>query len=131
VGEPMMSLMEMQLVGVNGETALIYGENTIALDPASAARLNQFGKKELLVGVRPDKASVSLEKSSSSIQGEVYSRQLLGADVLVEVEIGGSRVRAKADTSFSGNDGEPCHLSLNSEDLYFFDAGDGVAIPRQ
>ena len=57
---------------------------------------------------------------------EVYSRQLLGADVLVEVEIGGSRVRAKADTAFAGNVGAICYLTFASQDLYFFDAEDGI-----
>jgi multiple sugar transport system ATP-binding protein len=130
VGEPQMSLMEMKTTGLNGDMTLSFGAYTIALDKISAARLNKSGKRDLLIGVRPDKATVSLEATPGSIQGEVYSRQLLGADVLVEVAIGESRVRAKADTSFAGNVGTACYLSFAAQDLYYFDAEDGKVIPR-
>ena len=130
VGEPQMSLMEMQVNDNSGELTLSFGNNLIALDSKNIARLNTAGKKKLLVGVRPDKASVSLEKTPTGIYGEVYSRQLLGADLLVDVEIDKCRVRAKADTSFAGNLGSPCYLNFKSEDLYFFDTEDGKAIHR-
>ena len=129
VGEPQMSLMEMQLSGVNGDLALTFGASTIALDQTNASRLDAAGVKDLLVGLRPDKASVSLEALPGSLEGEVYSRQMLGADILVEVEIDKSRIRAKADTSFAGNVGTGCHISFNSQDLYFFNAENGQVIP--
>lgn len=130
VGEPQMSLMEMSMKTASGKPALDFGGKTIALDKASAARLNKGGKADLLVGVRPDKAAVSLKSSPGAIKAEVYARQLLGADVLVEVEIGDVRVRAKADTDFKGNVGDTCHLSFKSENLYFFDAADGKVIEK-
>lgn len=125
-----MSLMEMEMMSVEGDVALAFGSENITLDQKSAARLAAAGKTNLLVGVRPDKASVSLEPVPKGIQCEIYSRQLLGADVLVEVEVGKSRVRAKADTSFGGNVGTPCYLNFQSENLYFFDAEDGKVIPQ-
>ena len=88
------------------------------------------GKTKLLVGIRPDKASVSQLEIPGAFECEIYSRQLLGADVLVEVEFGTSRVRAKADTSFVGAVGAVCNLTFRSEDMYFFDAEDGKAIPH-
>ena len=130
VGEPQMSLMEMSMTAVGGDAALDFDGETVLLDAASAARLNKAGKSDLLVGMRPDKGSVSLESVSGSIKGKVFSRQLLGADVLVEVEIGKTRVRAQADTSFNGNVGAPCYLTFSSENLYFFDAADGKVIDQ-
>lgn len=130
VGEPQMSLLEMTVTDTNGKPALIFGEHTIDLDPENAARVSAAGHKDLLVGVRPDRATVSLGETPDSIKGEVYARQLLGADVLVEVETGRGRVRAKADIAFQGKVDAPCSLSFRSEDLYFFNAADGVAIPR-
>lgn len=130
VGEPGMSLMEMEMTNVGGEIVLAFGIETVGLDQESAARLRSAGKTNLLVGIRPDKASISLEPVPKGIQCEIYSRQLLGADVLVEVELGKSRVRAKTDTSFRGNVGDQCYLNFQSENLYFFDAVDGKVIPR-
>lgn len=131
VGEPQMSLMEMSMTSEKGDVALMFAGDTISLDAASSSRLQKGGISDLLVGVRPDKASVSLEDSAGAIKGEVYSRQLLGADVLVEVEIGKTRVRAKVDTSFKGNVGDPCYLSFSSENFYFFSAEDGKVVERE
>ncbi len=130
VGEPGMSLMEMKIKSVDGDAALAFGSETIKLDQKSAARLTAAGKTNLLVGVRPDKASVSLEPVLNGIQCTIYSRQLLGADVLVEVEIGKSRVRAKTETSFKGDVGMSCYLNFQSNDLYFFNSEDGKVIPQ-
>ena len=66
----------------------------------------------------------------NGIQCTIYSRQLLGADVLVEVEIGKSRVRAKTETSFKGDVGMSCYLNFQSNDLYFFNSEDGKVIPQ-
>lgn len=128
VGEPQMSLMEMSMTTENGSSALRFGNEIVPLDDASAARLTKAGISDLLVGIRPDKASVALEETPGAIKGTVYSRQLLGADVLVEVEVGKTRVRAKADTWFKGNVDEPCYLSFSSENFYFFSAEDGRVI---
>jgi len=130
VGEPQMSLMEMQVTSEGGQPTLSFGDHRIALDQRNAARLNAAGHPNLLVGVRPDKASVSLAAGQGGIQGQIYSRQLLGADVLVEIEVGKFRVRAKADTSFTGTVGAPCYLNMSSENLYFFDAEDGKVIAQ-
>lgn len=130
VGEPQMSLMEMQTQAANGSLELDFRGNTFALDEKNAARLTKAGKSSLLVGVRPDKASVSMEQSEGAIKGEIFTRQLLGADVLVEVEVNNTRVRAKTDKEFAGNVGDLCYLSMRTEDLYYFDAEDGKVIAR-
>ena len=131
VGEPGMSLMEMEMTRMDGDLALAFENKTLKLDQKNKARLTAAGKTKLLVGIRPDKASVSQLEIPGAFECQIYSRQLLGADVLVEVEFGTSRVRAKADTSFVGAVGAVCHLIFRSEDMYFFDAEDGKAIPHQ
>lgn len=130
VGEPQMSLMEMQTQAAGGSLELDFRGNTFALDEKNAARLTKAGKSNLLVGVRPDKASVSMEQSEGAIKGEIFTRQLLGADVLVEVEVNNTRVRAKTDKEFAGNVGDLCYLSMRTEDLYYFDSEDGKVIAR-
>ena len=131
VGEPQMSLMEMSMTSEHGAAALLFAGETISLDDKSSSRLKRSGILDFLVGVRPDKASVTLDETPDAIKAEVYSRQLLGADVLVEVSIGKTRVRAKVDTSFMGNVGETCYLSFSSENLYYFNAEDGKVIERE
>ena len=128
VGEPQMSLMEMSIKESGGKLTLEFYGDSFVVDDESAARLRKCSQTHLLVGVRPDKASVSLQNSEGAIHGEVFARQLLGADMLVEVEVNKTRVRAKTTNDFPGNVGDPCFLHMKSEDLYFFDAEDGKAI---
>ncbi|MFK8033313.1 MAG: ABC transporter ATP-binding protein [Hyphomicrobiales bacterium] len=130
VGEPQMSLMEMHAEGVEGSLVLQFKGNTFAIDAKNAARLKKADKSNLLVGVRPDKASVSMNETEGAIRGEIFARQLLGADLLIEVEVNNTRVRAKSDKAFAGNVGDHCYLSVRSEDLYYFDAEDGKVIDQ-
>lgn len=130
VGEPQMSLMEMSIEESNGSLMLEFFGNRIVVDDENSARLRTCSQPNLLTGVRPDKASVSLDNSAGAIQGEVFARQLLGADMLVEVEVNKTRIRAKTNNDFPGNVGDSCYLTIRTEDLYYFDAEDGKAIAR-
>jgi len=130
VGEPQMSLMEMQAKDVAGAMTLMFHGNSLEVDEKNAAQIRNGGKSNLLVGVRPDKAGVSLNKLKGAIECKVYARQLLGADILIEVEINNIRIRAKASKTFEGKVGDPCYLSLHSGGMYYFYADDGKALEQ-
>jgi multiple sugar transport system ATP-binding protein len=130
VGEPQMSLMEMEAKDIDGSLSLAFLGDNFVVDDKSATRIRNGVASDLLIGVRPDKASVSMNKVNGAIQGEIFARQLLGADILIEVEVNKTRIRAKASKSFEGKVGDTCYLSLNSEDLYYFNADDGKVLDQ-
>jgi ABC-type sugar transport system ATPase subunit len=65
--------------------------------------------------------------SEAAIQGEIFVNELLGGDMLVEVQLADSRIRVKTTPEFEGKPGEICYLTVNRDKWHVFDAGDGHA----
>jgi len=130
VGEPQMSLMEMEVKDVAGAMTLMFHGSCIEIDEKSAARIRKGNKSRLLFGVRPDKAGVSMNKVKGALECKVYARQLLGADILIEVAVNNIRIRAKANKTFEGKVGDDCYLLMHAEGMCFFNAEDGKALER-
>ncbi|MEM8915840.1 MAG: ABC transporter ATP-binding protein, partial [Pseudomonadota bacterium] len=128
VGEPQMSLMEMTVAESAGNLHLVLEDHVIPLDDERAALVRAAGEQQLLVGVRPDKVIVSQTPENHAIVGEVFALQLLGSDMLVEVQVAQNRIRAKTNTDFGGTVGAPCYVTLNSHDMRLFSAASGVAL---
>lgn len=128
VGEPQMSLMQMQVLEIDQSIVLEFVGHSIPVDDKNASRIRDGNISDLLVGVRPDKVSVSMEPIETGFKGEVFARQLLGAETLVETQIGKHRIRAKVKRDFTGKVGDPCYISMNTEDMYFFNAYDGEVL---
>jgi multiple sugar transport system ATP-binding protein len=125
VGEPQMSLMEMAVAEQDGQLTLVLHGHRIPIDDRNAARIRAHGQPTVLVGVRPDKVMLSMQPSPRGIPGEVFARQLLGSDMLVEMEVGENRIRAKTGTDFDGSIGDPCYVTLNSAAMHIFSAASG------
>jgi len=126
VGEPQMSILEMEIQG-NGSSLLFEGHE-IALSHEKRALLGGYDQSTVLVGSRPDKFAVSREAVPGSIAGEIFAKQLLGSDTLVETQVGRYRVRAKTNQAFPGAIGDPCHITFAPEALLMFSAADGTAL---
>jgi len=125
VGEPQMSLVEMVISEVGGEMFLNVERHPFPVHGEKAAMLRKHTDDTVLVGVRPDKVGVSLDESQDSIKGEVFASQLLGSDMLVEVQVHQNRIRSKVGFDFPGHIGDPCFVSLHSDHMHLFSAKDG------
>ena len=129
VGEPAMNFITCDLVGQGDEVVLRHRNFAIPLLPGQVRLLNgaaQAGTARM--GVRPDALSISMaEPAEPSIRGEIFVNELLGGDLLVEVELADARVRVKTTPDFEGRPGEICHLTVNRSKWHVFDAGDGHA----
>ncbi|MEO1105762.1 MAG: ABC transporter ATP-binding protein, partial [Pseudomonadota bacterium] len=80
VGEPQMSLMEMDITEENGELRLSLEGHGVPIAAEKAAGLRHHDAKSVLIGVRPDKMHVAIDaRGGDEIEGEVFARQLLGA----------------------------------------------------
>ncbi|MEI6099888.1 MAG: TOBE domain-containing protein, partial [Alphaproteobacteria bacterium] len=80
------------------------------------------------MGVRPDALSISMVRPAEpSITGKIFVNELLGGDMLVEVQLKDCRMRIKTTPEFAGKPGEICYLTVNRDKWHVFDAGDGHA----
>ena len=86
---------------------------------------------KLVVGVRPEHLSVtSVDRVSDAnrLQAEVYTRQILGTDILYELAGNGQILRAVTPTSQLFDIGDRVALGFDWSDGFIFDPGSGDAL---
>ena len=129
VGEPAMNFLTCDLVGHGDGVVLRHPNFEIPLAPGQSGRLNGAAAGGTArLGVRPDALDIALvEPAEPAMRGEIFVNELLGGDMLVEVQLEGGRVRVKTGTEFAGTPGETCWLTANRDKWHVFDAGDGHA----
>ena len=129
VGEPAMNFLTCQVIG-EGESLSLKHENfEIPLKPEQAKLFNgtaSSGKARM--GVRPDALKITMAApEEANIQGTIFVNELLGGDLLVEVQLADARIRVKTTPEFEGKPGEVCHLTIDREKWHLFDMVDGHA----
>ena len=129
VGEPAMNFLTCDIVGEGDALHLKHDNFDIPLLPTQAEKLNGARSADTArMGVRPDAMSISMtDTGEPSIRGKIFVNELLGGDMLVEVDLADTRIRVKTTPEFEGKPGEICHLTVNREKWHIFDAGDGHA----
>ena len=83
---------------------------------------------EVIMGVRPNQVSVSAKKSANNFPAEVYARQLLGGELLIEVDIEGIKVRSRVSLDTPLQIGDNCHVSMEVETCNLFSPHSGAAL---
>ena len=129
VGEPAMNFLTCDLVGEGDAVHLKHANFQIPLLNDQVRLLNGAASGGTArMGVRLDALEIGMSKPSEAcIEGKIFVNELLGGDMLVEVELTGARIRVKTKPEFEGKPGETCYLTVNRDKWHVFDAGDGHA----
>ncbi len=129
VGEPAMNFVTAGVQGSGDGVVLTHPNFEIPLLPSQVAKLDGSSKDGTVrMGVRPDALSISLTRPEGpSISGVIFVNELLGGDMLVEVQLQDVRMRVKTTPEFPGQPGDACWLTVNRDKWHIFDAGDGHA----
>ena len=91
---------------------------------ASGARPNA-----LRMGVRPDAMSISMTKPEKEhVTGKIFVTELLGGDMIVDVDLDDSRIRVKTSTEFMGEEGQTCYMTVNTAKWHAFSKENGKAL---
>jgi multiple sugar transport system ATP-binding protein len=91
---------------------------------------NTAGGK-FLIGIRPEHLSVASANrppDADGWQAEVYTRQILGTDILYELASNGHLLRAVTPTSQLFDIGDPVAIRFDWTDAFVFDAKSGDAL---
>jgi multiple sugar transport system ATP-binding protein len=80
-----------------------------------------------VAGVRPEDCSVTGPKKGS-IEGQIYTTELIGDHTLVTVKWGSDQIVVKAHKDFDGKQGDAVGVILPPENLYIFDETNGERI---
>ena len=128
VGEPSMSLLQCQITTENGIAVFAHPAFALPVEPAMLQRLNGSIATEVFIGIRPADLRISREPSAGAIKAIIFADELLGSDLLVEVDVGSDRVRVLTQPDFAGVMGDSCWISLDQRRLHVFDVATGAAI---
>jgi multiple sugar transport system ATP-binding protein len=126
--------MDVELKVEDGDVHLVNPYFDFRLGPENATRLQSYGKKRLILGVRPENILlVSEEDSIVSAQPLCFSAQCLvsepqGSHQIVAIELGDKIVKIVAPAYPRIGSGEVVHLTFNQEALAFFDSDTGLRI---
>ena len=128
VGEPAMNFLSAELRSEGGNTVLTHPNFNIPLLPQQVALVNGSAKREVRMGVRPDALSISTTRPDGPvIEGRIYVTELLGGDMLVDVQLADARIRVKTSTDFTGVADDACYMTVNRDKWHLFDIEDGHA----
>jgi multiple sugar transport system ATP-binding protein len=124
-----MNFLTCQVRRDNDALVFVHPNFTIPVTAAQAATLDAAGHAGTVrMGVRPDALAITLVKPEGpSIEGSIFITELLGGDMLVDVQLSDARVRVKTSTEFAGAPGDACHLTVNREKWHAFSVETGRA----
>ena len=131
VGEPAMNFVDCNVVESGGKTRFRASELPMFGDAragAPARRRASLGKT-VRMGVRPDALAISMAKPKDEhITGKIFVTELLGGDMIIDVDLDDSRIRVKTSTDFEGVEGQTCYMTVNREKWHAFSKENGRAV---
>lgn len=130
VGEPAMNFVDVSLVEKGGRTQFMHNNFAIPVTEEQQRRIASGTNAETLrMGVRPDAMSISMTKPAEPhITGKIFVTELLGGDMIVDVDLDDCRIRVKTSTEFDGVEGQPCYMTVNTAKWHAFSKENGKAL---
>ena len=127
MGSPQMNLIEAKIEKIGDSLYAVLDTNKIKL-PANKAKPLMDGNydgKEVFLGIRPedfhDEESFMSSSPDTVIETKIDITELLGAEVLLHLNIKGSLVTARVDPRTSAKAGDTIKIAIDGNRLHFFD----------
>jgi multiple sugar transport system ATP-binding protein len=130
VGEPAMNFVDCDVVEKGQEIKFGHPDFEISLTLAQACLLAEGYKgRSIRMGVRPDALVISLIKPvDEHITGKIFVTELLGGDMIIDVDLSDCRIRVKTSTEFEGTEGQTCYITVNKDKWHAFSKETGKAL---
>ncbi len=130
VGEPAMNFVDCGIEERGGKTRFTHPNFNIPVTPEQARMLaSNLKSNAVRMGVRPDALSISLAKPKDEhITGKIFVNELLGGDMIIDVDLADERIRVKTSTDFEGKEGDTCYISANRDKWHAFSKETGRAV---
>ena len=140
IGSPQMNLFHGSVAQREGRLLFIGAEvePEVSLPrfvlETSGARADWFGSnvgRQVLLGFRPEHISLADDKAgrnTRSIIASILSEQFIGAEIIVQVQVGERIIQLRGGGSQTPRAGEEVTLSFDFSHVHIFDAATGVAV---
>lgn len=130
VGEPAMNFVDVGLHNNADKIHFTHPNFTIPVTEEQQRLLAAGARPNALrMGIRPDAMSISMTRPKGNhITGRIFVTELLGGDMIVDVDLEDSRIRVKTSTEFEGTEGETCYMMVNRDKWHAFSKETGSAV---
>ncbi|RLI29356.1 sugar ABC transporter ATP-binding protein [Candidatus Bathyarchaeota archaeon] len=127
IGSPPMNFIDCSLVLKDEEVFLDAGAFVLKLEGTVAEILREKGATKLVIGIRPEDVSF-VNKAHGKILGEVYMKEPLGAETIIDVKVGEYLVKVRERVGFKTKIGDKVWMGFPLDKLHVFDKKTGKAI---
>ena len=122
MGSPPMNFVDTSFVEMDGGYGLDGGTFTLKL-PRAMGKLVKEGESdsEVVLGFRPENVSIHTKALANSIEMELYIYEPLGSEVVADLKLGESLIKATAPPSFKMDLGKKLWIALDMDKIHIFD----------
>ena len=129
VGEPAMNFVDVSVEDRGGKVNFTHLNFVIPVTEEQHRLVSASNAQQLRMGVRPDALSISMSKPTEPhIVGKIFVTELLGGDMIIDVDLDDSRIRVKTSTEFEGLEGQICYMTINRDKWHAFSKENGKAL---
>ncbi len=127
IGTPPTNFFDVELVIENGDHRLVTPYFDMKLDAANASLLKSYGKKQLVLGVRPENILLA-NQEDADLSTQCLVAEPQGSHQIVAIDLDDRVVKIVAPTLPKIRSAEIVHLAFKQEALSFFDKETGLRI---
>jgi multiple sugar transport system ATP-binding protein len=129
IGSPPMNFIDCYLSKDAEKVYLDAGAFKLPLENNQAKMFKERNMgEEFVLGIRPEDIKLEKKEKKGAIQGQVFTLEPLGAEVIVDIKIGETIFKVKENAMFKARTGENVWLSFNKDKIYIFDKKSGTAL---
>jgi len=127
IGTPPTNFMDVELVTENGGYCLVNPHIHVTLNAANASLLKEYGKKSLVLGIRPENI-ILVDKADAVLSAQCLVSEPQGSHQVVAIELDDKLVKIVAPTHPKVRSTETIHMAFKQEAMDFFDKETGLRI---
>jgi multiple sugar transport system ATP-binding protein len=127
IGTPPTNFMDVEIQAKNGDYHLASPHFTCQLSGENSARLKEHGRKEVILGVRPESVLL-VDADDAVLSAECLVSEPQGSHQIVAIELGDRIVKIVAPALPVVQSGETVHLTFDQDAMAFFDKDTGLRI---
>ena len=127
IGTPPTNFLDVELKTVNGDYHLVNPHIDLTLGAENAARLKDYAKQTLVLGIRPENLLLVGEEDAI-LSAPCLVAEPQGSHQIVAIEIDEKLIKIVAPAYPKINSGEMVHLSFKQEAIRFFDRETGLRV---
>ena len=125
VGSPTMNFLDGEID--LAERRFVNSQVTLPLHDSHLDRFRRLGTKHVTMGVRPEDIAISIAEQSAWQPASVYVTELMGSETFVMLEIGTTKLTARAAGDFRAETGDRAWLKFDTSKAHWFDqAGERI-----